>query len=164
MYRGSPGALARRVGQIAGQIRAARFELTHDRAFGSVAFDLPSSFPNIASIKGGGEKMANDQPTSLRMGFGYGQARAAGLGGIRASRSPRQVNQITEENKKTRHALETLREMAKDPEWAPYIKHRIAEGCSADVMADEAYWMDRYSRMRRRGFSVAGCLKYHWRF
>jgi hypothetical protein len=131
---------------------------------GSVAFDLPPSYLNIAAIGCGDEKMANDQPTSLRMGFGYGQARAAGLGGIRASRSPFQVNKITVENKKTRHALETLREMAKDREWDAYIKHRVAEGCSADVIADEAYWMDRYSRMRRRGHSVSGCLKYHWRF
>ena len=58
--------------------------------------------------------MTNDKPTSLRMGFGYGQARAAGLGGVRASRSPRQVNQILKENKSARDATESLREYAKD--------------------------------------------------
>jgi hypothetical protein len=50
--------------------------------------------------------MTNDKPTSQRMGFGYGQARAAGLGGVRASRSPRQVNKIIQENKSAREATE----------------------------------------------------------
>jgi hypothetical protein len=104
----------------------------------------------------------NDPPTSLRMGFGYGQARAAGLGGIRASRSPRQVNEITKENKEARQAIGKLHEIAKDPVWKPYIEHRVAEGCSAAEIADEYYWMDRYLRMRRRLYSVAYCLKYHW--
>jgi hypothetical protein len=36
--------------------------------------------------------MANDPPSNLRMGFGYHQARAAGLGGLRQDKSPRQVN------------------------------------------------------------------------
>jgi hypothetical protein len=96
------------------------------------------------------------------MGFGYGQARAAGLGGIRASRSPGQVNKITKENKESRHAIEKLREIAKDPEWKPYIEHRIAQGHSASEIAEEYYWMERYSRMRRRHYSVSFCLKHHW--
>jgi len=106
--------------------------------------------------------MTNDKPTSLRMGFGYGQARAAGLGGVLAPRSPRQVNKIQKENKAARNATETLREAAKDSEWVPLIKHRIAEGLSAEEISDEIYWIERYARMRSRGFSVAGCLKYHW--
>src|SRR4051812_17920539 len=106
--------------------------------------------------------MSNDKPTSLRMGFGYGQARAAGLGGLRSARSPNQVNRITKENKANREAIKDLRDAARDPGWAPYLKHRAQEGCSAEAIAEEFYWMQRYFRMRQRGFSVAGALKYHW--
>jgi hypothetical protein len=106
--------------------------------------------------------MANDKPTSLRMGFGYGQARAAGLGGLRAARSPRQINKITEENKADRKATSILREAAKDPGWKGYLEHRIAEKCSSVDIADELYWMERYWRMRTQGHSVAWCLKHHW--
>jgi hypothetical protein len=72
--------------------------------------------------------MKNDKPTSLRRGFGYEQARAAGLGGVLASRSPRQVNKILKEKKSTRSATELLRESAQDPDWVPLIKYRVAEG------------------------------------
>jgi hypothetical protein len=106
--------------------------------------------------------MVNDKPTSLRMGFGYGQARAAGLRGVRPSRSPNQVNRITRENKASREAMKALQEFAKDPAWGPYLKHRAAEGCSAEMIAEELQWMERYFRMRQRGFSVTWCLKYHW--
>ena len=108
--------------------------------------------------------MANDQPTSLRMGFGYGQARAAGLGGIRAPRSPNQVNKITRANKANKEAIEALRETAKDPQWRAYLEHRAQEGCSSEVIADEFYWMERYTRARARGSSVDWCLKRHWRY
>lgn len=104
----------------------------------------------------------NDPPTNLRMGFGYGQARAAGLGGVRASRSPRQVNKITLENREVRQAIDSLRRAALDPAWHPYISHRVAEGCSAAAIAEEWQWMERYSRMRMRGYSIGYCLKYHW--
>ena len=93
--------------------------------------------------------MANDPPTNLRMGFGYHQARAAGLGGIREARSPRQVNHFIAESKATREATAELREAAKDPEWVAFITHRIAEGRSARDIAEELYWMKRYTRMRR---------------
>lgn len=106
--------------------------------------------------------MANDKPTSLRMGFGYGQARAAGLGGVRQDRSPRQVNKITKANKSFRVNLPALQEAAKDPDLVPLLVHRAAEGCTPKQIAEELYWMERYSRNRSKGRSVAWCLKYHW--
>jgi hypothetical protein len=78
--------------------------------------------------------MKNDRPTSLRMGFGFGQARAAGLGGIRPPRSPNQVNKITRANKANREAIEALREAAKDPQWKPYLEHRAQAGCSGELI------------------------------
>ena len=106
--------------------------------------------------------MANDQPTSLRMGFGYGQARAAGLGGIRASRSPNQVNKIIQENKSTREAIESLREYAKDSAYAILITHRAEEGCTAEHINEEISWIRRYAFARSRGYSFAFRLKHHW--
>lgn len=107
--------------------------------------------------------MANDQPTSLRMGFGYYQARAAGLGGVRADRSPRQYNKIIDDNKAEREALESLREAARDPEWIPLIKHRGAEQVTAQRIAKEIYWTKRYIKWRARGCSIEYCLRHHWR-
>jgi len=89
-------------------------------------------------------------------------SRAAGLGGLLAPRSPRQVNKITTENKAARTATESLQEAAKDPEWVPLITHRIAEGQTAEEINNEIYWIDRYAWARRKGYSLAGCLKYHW--
>jgi hypothetical protein len=106
--------------------------------------------------------MANDDPTSLRMGFGFHQARAAGLGGVRASRSPRQVNRHIKDNKAAREAIRHLQEAQKDEEWHPFIRHRIDEGRTAQEISDELRWIDRYARMRARGYSVAWCLRYHW--
>ena len=75
--------------------------------------------------------MRNDPPTSLRRGYGYHQARAAGLGGLRADRSPRQVNLLIKGRKAQREAEKQLREeIAKDAEWAPFVEHWIREGLS----------------------------------
>jgi hypothetical protein len=107
--------------------------------------------------------MANDRPTSLRMGFGYGQARAAGLGGIRADRSPRQVNKIIKENRSNRTAIAELRYHAQDPDWIPLIEFLVAEGFSAEDISTEVYWLNRYAWARfKRGSSLEYCLKYHW--
>jgi hypothetical protein len=107
--------------------------------------------------------MANDKPTSLRMGFGYGQARAAGLGGVRADRSPRQVNKITKENQNTRRATTDLRRLAEDPEWIPLIKFLAGEGATAEEISEEIYWVNRYAWARiKKRFSLEYCLNYHW--
>jgi len=66
------------------------------------------------------------------MGFGYHQARVAGLGGLRTDRSPRQVNRLIDERKTERDALRHLREeVERDPEWAPFVEHWILEGLTA---------------------------------
>lgn len=107
--------------------------------------------------------MANDPPTNLRMGFGYEQARAAGLGGVRADRSPRQVNKIVEQNKIDRKAVQELREAAADPEWAPLIEHRVGEKRTAEQIAEEIYWIKRYSAYRAQGYSAPFCREKHYR-
>jgi hypothetical protein len=96
------------------------------------------------------------------MGFGYGQARAAGLGGIRASRSPSQVNKIIQENKSAREAIESLREYAKDADYAILITHRAEEGCTAEEINEEIGWIRRYAFSLSRGYSLAFRLKYNW--
>jgi hypothetical protein len=97
------------------------------------------------------------------MGFGYHQARAAGLRGIRTARSAQQVNRYIQNSKAKREAINALREAQKDGEWIPYILHRIEAGQTAQQMAEELYWMKRYSRMRAAGYSVRWCLRHHWR-
>ncbi len=75
--------------------------------------------------------MANDPPTNLRIGFGYPQARAAGLGGIRRDRSPKQVNRITADNKTDRFMEDlVLRWMDGDRDWVPFVAHWLKEGLS----------------------------------
>ena len=106
--------------------------------------------------------MTNDKTTSQRMGFGYGQARAAGLGGVRASRSPRQVNKIIQENKSAREATEALREYAKDPDYAILITHRAEEGSTPAQINEEISWIRRYAWARSKGYSLASRLKHHW--
>src|SRR4051812_6148188 len=96
------------------------------------------------------------------MGFGYGQARAAGLGGVRAPRSPRQVNKILQKNKSERGATEALREYSKDPDWGRLIKHRAAEGQKAEQIDNEIYWIKRFAWARSKRFGLAFRLKYHW--
>ena len=89
--------------------------------------------------------MTNDKPTSLRMGFGYSQARAAGLDGIWQSRSPKQVNKITKENLSYRGAITDLRKLRDDPDWVPLIKFCVANGMSAAEISEEIYWINRFA-------------------
>ena len=95
--------------------------------------------------------MANDQPTSLRMGFGYGQARASGMGGIRADRSPDQVNREISERKVAKQIRE---EVELDPEWGPFVEHWIRERLEAqDIL--QALWNAKFDVWRRRkGFKA----------
>jgi hypothetical protein len=84
--------------------------------------------------------MANDPPTSLKMGFGYRQARAAGLEGIRRDRSPRQVNLIVRDRKSEKEALEYIQGMvADDPEWKPFVEHWVREGLNAQAVVTALY-------------------------
>jgi hypothetical protein len=105
--------------------------------------------------------MANDKPTSLNMRFGYDQHRASGMGGMRAPRSPNQVNKITRENKSARTATDHLRDAKNDSDWARLIRHRAAQGVTAEEISDEIYWIERYARARKR-YSLDWCLKHHW--
>lgn len=64
------------------------------------------------------------------MGLGYHQARAAGLGAIRESRSPRQVNiQI----RTAQAARELRKKVEEDREWGPFVKHFIEEVTTRNV-------------------------------
>jgi hypothetical protein len=104
-------------------------------------------------------KMANDQPTSLRMGFGYGQARASGMGGIRADRSPNQVNLYVRESK----AASMLREEVEaDPDWKPFVEHWIRDGMSAEVIQNALWRAQAYMRFKSRGYSRKTTSRYWW--
>jgi hypothetical protein len=97
--------------------------------------------------------MANDHPTSLRMGFGYHQARASGMGGIRADRSPRQVNRYIKDSKDAREATRRLREeIANDPEWVPFVEHWVCEGLSAPEVFQSLSNAQYDVWLRRKGF------------
>ncbi|UFS76919.1 MULTISPECIES: hypothetical protein [unclassified Tardiphaga] len=103
--------------------------------------------------------MTNDNPTSLRMGFGYHQARKSGLGGIRADRSPNQVNRDTRENKAARQ----LREEAEaDPDWGPFIEHWILDGISAEVTLNALWRSQAYMSFKSRGYSRKTTSRYWW--
>ena len=104
----------------------------------------------------------NDHPTNRRMGFGFEQARAAGLDGVRPDRSPRQVNKIVRENKETRDAIRELQEVRDDPEWEAFIKHRASQGHDAQSIATEVYWIKRYASEKAKGYRLEGLLKWHW--
>jgi hypothetical protein len=106
--------------------------------------------------------MRNDPPSTLRRIHGYQQARAAGLGGIRADRSPKQFNRAVDEQKATREAMRELVEAKNDPEWVPFIVFRAREGRAALEIATELYWIKRFAWAKAQGFSLAGRLRYHW--
>ena len=72
--------------------------------------------------------MANDPPTTLRMDFGYRKARAAGMGGIRADRSPKQASRIIKENKRERDAAKAADELRSDPGWKQFVDWHLSEG------------------------------------
>lgn len=104
--------------------------------------------------------MANDPPINRRMVFGYKQARAAGLGGVRPSRSPRQVNRCIKESKEARLSVSFLRdEIGNDLEWEPFIRHRVREGCGTHEIACELYLMQTYMFEKESGLSLAGRLQ-----
>ncbi len=95
--------------------------------------------------------MANDKPTNQRMGFGYSQARAAGLGGVRASRSPNQVNKLVKESKSNREYTRLLRiQMRIDPEWRQLIELRISEGHAPQTIYEEIRSIEHYAWTHRR--------------
>ena len=101
--------------------------------------------------------MANDPPTALSMRFGYHQARASGLGGVRESRSPRQVNKFIEESQVAR---KLRAEVEKDTEWGPFVKHWIEDSRSADETFRALYRAQMYVWLKRKGYS----LKYRLRW
>lgn len=105
------------------------------------AIFLPPSQPTIVHPKFTAvAAMANDDPTSLRMGFGYHQARAAGMGGIRTARSSKQVNRLIRANEVTRKATVWLREEVEhDPDWIPFVEHWAKAGLTADEIATSLY-------------------------
>jgi hypothetical protein len=97
--------------------------------------------------------MANDPPSHLRMGFGYSQARAAGLRGLRTDRSPRQVNRLINDRKTVREATLHLREeVEKEPEWAPFVQHWISEGLSAPEISQSLRNAQFDVVLRRKGY------------
>lgn len=97
--------------------------------------------------------MRNDPPTSLRRGYGYRQARAAGLGGVRADRSPRQVNNYIKARKADDNGKEYLRdEIHKDPEWGPFVEHWIREGLSVNDVVNALYNAKYYAWCRLMRF------------
>lgn len=101
--------------------------------------------------------MANDDPTSLRMGFGYHQARAAGLGGVREARSPRQVNQHINS---AQMARKLRAEVMNDGEWGPLVKHLIEQGVGPVDAFDVLGRAKMYMWLKRKGFP----LKYRLRW
>ena len=101
--------------------------------------------------------MANDPPSSLRMGFGYHQARASGLGGIRESRSPRQVNKLIEKNQIGRKVLS---EVERDAEWGPFVAHWIESGRSVDETYDALHRAKMYLWLKRQGHSLKFRLRW----
>jgi hypothetical protein len=91
------------------------------------------------------------------MGFGYPQARAAGLSQFRRERSVRHFNEEVMEAQEVR---QLRKEIDRDPEWGPFARAWIEEGhCAANVL--EA--IDRakhYMTLKRQGVS----LDYRWQY
>jgi|KBSSwiStaDraftv2_1062776.scaffolds.fasta_scaffold341951_3 hypothetical protein len=97
--------------------------------------------------------MRNDPPTTLRRVYGYHQARASGVGGVRADRSPRQVNRYWAERKEANENIEYVRQIVDaDPEWLPFVLHWKGEGLTvaqiADSLHDAKYYMWHKSSFR----------------
>ena len=90
--------------------------------------------------------MANDDPRSLRMDFGYKRARASGVTGFQESRSVRQINPDLERNQAVR---QLNYEVKKDPDWSRFVAHWIREGVSPqDVL--QSLWNAQHDAWRRR--------------
>jgi predicted transcriptional regulator len=105
--------------------------------------------------------MANDHPTSLRLGFGYHQARKSGLGGIRPDRSPNQVNRYVSGSKAAR---EITREIENDPEMGEFVVHWIQNGISAEETLEDMSRLRQFMRMKKTGYSLPYRIKYCWRY
>lgn len=103
--------------------------------------------------------MANDHPTSLRMLFGYYNARQAGLGGVRADRSPREINKISRSNKLIK---ELLREVETDPEWEPFVVHWIKNGFSIESTMASLQRAKSYAWYKSRGYKRQDIVDYVW--
>jgi hypothetical protein len=86
--------------------------------------------------------MANDDPTSLRMGFGYQQARASGVTGFESPSSPYRMNFLMQwraAEKKLRKIIE------RNPSLEPIVREIIAAqtvaGCwSIDQIIAELWY------------------------
>jgi len=86
------------------------------------------------------------------MGFGYKQARAAGLRGIRQSRSPKQVNRITGKAKLDRFMVNLVLERGgNDPEWKFFVAHWLSEGLDITEVLMGLHWAKKYADYRQRG-------------
>jgi phage-related protein len=101
--------------------------------------------------------MANDDPTSLRMGFGYHQARASGLGGVRPDRSPNQVNKYVSASKAARQLQQKIQA---DAGWRPFVAHWLQEGMGAEEVAYMLYLAETYVRLKKRGYSQHTLKRY----
>jgi hypothetical protein len=91
--------------------------------------------------------MANDPPTSLRMGFGHRQARASGMGGFEEGPSTRQMNfdlEWREQEKEIRAIVEEY------PAAGPVVRRMIEKQAAAKHWSVELILMELY----RRGFRL----------
>jgi hypothetical protein len=96
--------------------------------------------------------MANDPPTNLRMGFGFHQARAAGLGGIREDRSPRQVNRLIKQRARRKKNIAYIREvLGFDPGWGPFVEHWVREGLNPEDVANSLHDAKFHMWQRAKG-------------
>jgi hypothetical protein len=93
------------------------------------------------------------------MGFGFYQARASGLGGVRADRSPNQVNRYISESKAARKLRE---EVESDCAWGPFVDHWIRDGMSAEVTQDALCRARTFMRMKAKGFSLKWRMRFIW--
>lgn len=91
--------------------------------------------------------MANDAPTSLRMGFGHRAAHAAGVSNFSIGNSRRWI----EKQKTYRARVATLRrEAQRDPEWGDFIHHWITQGLSEDETLTALHRAKEF--MKRRNY------------
>ena len=103
--------------------------------------------------------MTNDRPTSLKMLFGYDNARRSGLGGIRPDRSPREVNRISRANKLVK---ELLQEVEADPDWEPFVVHWLMSGLSLEKTRESLTRAKLYARYRARGYKREQIIDLLW--
>jgi hypothetical protein len=89
--------------------------------------------------------MANDDPTSLRMGFGYHQARAAGMSGFEEPPSESRMNFDLRWKAKEKE-LRTLVEQ--NPSIGPIVREIIKRQTAANCYSvDEIIWELRHRKL-----------------